>query len=1136
MINSDILLDIEKMKKVASEYYDALQKEKELIVKYAEMQERTESGVIQSRRSIQNRADDVLAEEHEEIDRKIKRIKEIRDQLQYTEHTLVTQDYDYEGYLMTVEQGDDSAFIPTDFDEAIDYMEKALTAAQKLVEESIKSKRSFIARALKKRIPDSKRTCFEKIHNAVKLGMRISDTAEGSAWSVKQKIADDIDFEKQQRIANVENETRDRVELNAARARAEMLALENAFDAKLNGYITEEESEILEILSHGESEQSDIFSEALVIGKLALPIQLYEAARISKAFYQKYCRIIQNNAIVFPAIQNMKTNTSIMLFGDDDTNTVSVIEGLVYTSLLSQPVLKQHVYVFDPVGQGTNFRDILPFIKKYPSVTGGSIMTNRQEMRACLDNLLKRMVGLVQSTLVDYENVFEYNRKAQARPEHLTYLCIHHFPYDFDEELMKKLLSIMENSGRCGVQIILSMDEEAIPIQRQDLIELIGKIRSYCIAAEKSNARWLMDGVMEWLPPVIPGNDQMIKFTNRYDELAETAIKKTLPLNTICEGTWGFNSAEKLSIPIGENGNGSVRYLEFGDPVSQGTSHHALIFGSLGSGKSTLLHTIIMSAIKHYSSDELNLYLLDFKEGTEFKIYETLKVPHIKVLALDAMQEFGKSVLEEISKIAKERLEKFTKLTEADTPVKNISQYRAVTGEPMPRILVIMDEFQMLFNEDSNRRVAHECAKLFSDIVALYRVCGIHCILATQTMKRIKSGNFSIPTATMDEMKVRIGLKCDSSECSLIFKDTYGHAAFSNMGLGKGEGVYTENVEVSEPVGFKVAYCDDNTQNSMLRELGERFNPGMRVFTGKSVPVLQESTAYRNRMEEVIVSDDVILLGEPIKIADPVMLKISRMKKNTLLICGGSNALAERILSSYIYSCKNKLGNADSVYLFDGNTIMGSGMSERIGYATQKLGCSLTICDNVFQVVELIDQIYDVYEERRKQIHAKSFHGGNIYVVINDLQMIEPLTLLFNGKSAEEYVMESDSTSTIEGNSQQSNTPIDMSAIFESVSFDTPISSAKGTSAPRHKKLHSLIATGHTCNIHFVVATTDLQPMRNTMYEFVPLFANKIVFAMSDTEAGRIIPDIHLGTMLPNVAMFSDGNNLPYQFKPYDII
>ena len=86
----------------------------------------------------------------------------------------------------------------------------------------------------------------------------------------------------------------------------------------------------------------------------------------------------------------------------------------------------------------------------------------------------------------------------------------------------------------------------------------------------------------------------------------------------------------------------SVVSMVFGE----GTSHHGLIGGGTVAANRPLLHTLIMSSMMNYSPEQLNLYLMDFKGGTEFKIYESERLPHIKLLALDALQEFGESILE----------------------------------------------------------------------------------------------------------------------------------------------------------------------------------------------------------------------------------------------------------------------------------------------------------------------------------------------------------------------------------------------------------------------------------------------------------------------------------------------------------
>lgn len=46
----------------------------------------------------------------------------------------------------------------------------------------------------------------------------------------------------------------------------------------------------------------------------------------------------------------------------------------------------------------------------------------------------------------------------------------------------------------------------------------------------------------------------------------------------------------------------------------------------------------------------MEIYLVDFKSGTEFKIYADYNLPNFKVIAIESEQEFGLSVLRNIKK------------------------------------------------------------------------------------------------------------------------------------------------------------------------------------------------------------------------------------------------------------------------------------------------------------------------------------------------------------------------------------------------------------------------------------------------------------------------------------------------------
>ncbi len=89
--------------------------------------------------------------------------------------------------------------------------------------------------------------------------------------------------------------------------------------------------------------------------------------------------------------------------------------------------------------------------------------------------------------------------------------------------------------------------------------------------------------------------------------------------------------------------------------LGKGTSQHVLVAGRTGSGKSTLLHALIVNVALNYSPDEVELYLIDFKKGVEFKVYATYNLPHASVVAIESEREFGISVLQRLDKELRER-------------------------------------------------------------------------------------------------------------------------------------------------------------------------------------------------------------------------------------------------------------------------------------------------------------------------------------------------------------------------------------------------------------------------------------------------------------------------------------------------
>jgi DNA segregation ATPase FtsK/SpoIIIE-like protein len=96
--------------------------------------------------------------------------------------------------------------------------------------------------------------------------------------------------------------------------------------------------------------------------------------------------------------------------------------------------------------------------------------------------------------------------------------------------------------------------------------------------------------------------------------------------------------------------------------LGRGVAQHALIAGKTGSGKSTLLHVLVTNLALWYGPDQVEIYLVDFKKGVEFKTYATHALPHARAIAVESDREFGLSVLQRIDAELTRRGEIFRKL------------------------------------------------------------------------------------------------------------------------------------------------------------------------------------------------------------------------------------------------------------------------------------------------------------------------------------------------------------------------------------------------------------------------------------------------------------------------------------------
>ncbi|GAA9867755.1 hypothetical protein VN0644_00520 [Helicobacter pylori] len=222
-------------------------------------------------------------------------------------------------------------------------------------------------------------------------------------------------------------------------------------------------------------------------------------------------------------------------------------------------------------------------------------------------------------------------------------------------------------------------------------------------------------------------------------------------------------------MPVGWDINHKEVCFEIGN-----AQNHTLICGCSGSGKSNFLHVLIQNLAFYYDLDEVQLFLLDYKEGVEFNAYTDPILEHARLVSVASSVGFGVSFLSWLCDEIKKRSELFKQFN-----VKDLSDYRK-HGE-IPRLIVVIDEFQVLFSDSATKEKERVEAYL-TTLLKKGRSYGVHLILATQTMH-----GADINKSLMAQIANRIALPMDAEDSDSILSDDVA------CELVRPEGIFNNN-------------------------------------------------------------------------------------------------------------------------------------------------------------------------------------------------------------------------------------------------------------------------------------------------------------------------------------------------------
>ncbi|GAA8286051.1 hypothetical protein HpNP123_02270 [Helicobacter pylori] len=232
------------------------------------------------------------------------------------------------------------------------------------------------------------------------------------------------------------------------------------------------------------------------------------------------------------------------------------------------------------------------------------------------------------------------------------------------------------------------------------------------------------------------------------------AVKRELKDLQKDEKFWTESSQFKVSVPMGWDINHKEVRFEIG-----GAQNHTLICGRSGSGKSNFLHVLIQNLAFYYAPNEVQLFLLDYKEGVEFNAYTDLNIlEHARLVSVAGSVGFGVGFLSWLCKEMQERANLFKQFN-----MKDLNDYRK-HGE-MPRLIVVIGEFQVLFSDNSTKG-KESVDQSLNTLLKKGRSYGVHLILATQTMR-----GTDINRSLMAQIANRIALPMDAEDSNSILNN-----------------------------------------------------------------------------------------------------------------------------------------------------------------------------------------------------------------------------------------------------------------------------------------------------------------------------------------------------------------------------
>lgn len=729
-----------------------------------------------------------------------------------------------------------------------------------------------------------------------------------------------------------------------------------------------------------------------------------------------------------------------------------------------------------------------------------NVISRADDVRNLLNSLQVRAANILRNLLVESGiTLREYNCTHENK-EANHILVLTNFPKGLNADNLAVLQSLTKIGPRAGIYTIIlasTNDIDKMSDRERDDFDLDAFIENSNVFSFKRNEGEFLSAFGN------AGNEELFVSNVRFDNVAPADLQQIVnDVNSKCElkedviialqeylpetkDWWRGESAKQIEIPFGIGNDMHIKSLKITQEAGQNT---AVVIGIPGSGKSVFLHTLICNTAVKYSPDELRMYLIDFS-GVEFKSYALGNLPHARVIAPEAEREFGLSILNELVEEGARRMALCREYNVGSiVDLKNVAP-----NVKVPRLLVIIDEFQKLFEVD-NDSISKEANSKIHIIIQEFRKFGINLILATQ---KLPASSF-LPR---DLIANRIVFKSAPTDFELLISSE-NHGGMPRLRIGQciynseaGAAYSNETVQ-----GFFISRTEIDSLLAKIGKFGETFSyeqETLKVFCSTDLPAFEQRRLSKHHVSTAMIPYLVpVYLGESIAVNDvDVNIELLKESANNLLVIGGEADVARNITFNAMRSAVSVHTDGSAKVVVINGMRIDNPFQQKLSDFKENTSCEYTAVSGPSDIEDALKSIIEEIERRRNDESVPQQH---IYLICFDIQSV--------------------------------------------LAFDKDTTGAMPKISAAAKAMETIIRIGSSVGV-FVVVETDTLDSLNRIGQSSPLsmFNYRVALQMSEDMSYKIIGNALANKLFEFNRPFSkyrgyvrdNSRNITIKFKPY---